>query len=316
MNDEKISKLIEIAKLYYQFDMSQQKIAEQFGISRPSVSRMLQQAKEKGIVQVTINDPSESKGKLSELLKAKYNLKDCIIVSVPVHEEETIKKELGKVAAEFIGRIVQDGDIIGTTWGTTLYEVAKYVEPKNVKGVSVVQLNGGVSYSKTNTYASEILNFLSSAFNTVPYFLPLPAIVDHPVVANAIMSDRHIRRVLDLGRQSNIAIYTVGDINYQSTLFNAGYYTKEDLEELKAQGGVGDVCSRIFDHTGKICNRELDERTIGVTLSDLSEKEYSILVAGGLDKVEGVYGALNGNFSNVLITDNHSAQLLLEKGGE
>jgi deoxyribonucleoside regulator len=312
LNDEKLSKLIEVAKMYYQFDFSQQKIAEQLGISRPSVSRLLQQAKEKGIVQIKILDQTEGTEQLAELLKQNFKLKHCIVIPVVDSNKESMKQELGKAAAKFLYEIVNDGDIIGTTWGTTMFQVAQNVQHKNVKGVSVVQLNGGVSYSETNTYASEILNYLSSAFNTVPHFLPLPAVVDHELVANAILSDRHIRQVLELGKRCNIALYTVGDLYNDSTLFKAGYYSKEDFEMVKAQGGVGDICSRIFNKHGVICSKELDDRTIGIRLSDLSNKEHSILIAGGLDKIDGIYGALTGRFSNVLITDQYTAQSLLE----
>jgi deoxyribonucleoside regulator len=311
LSDEKLSKLIEVAKLYYQFDFSQQKIAEKLGISRPSVSRMLQQAKEQGIVQIKIFDQSEGTERLANSVKETFNLKHCIVIPVPEYNEEVIKMELGKAAANYLGEIVQNGDIIGTTWGTTLYEVAEHVKPKNVKDVSVVQLNGGVSYSESNTYAAEILNFLSTAFNTSPHFLPLPAVVDHPVVANAIISDRHIKRVLNLGKQCHIALFTVGEFTKESTLFKAGYFSSDDFDGLKAQNAVGDICSRIFDSEGNICSKELDERTIGINLSDLSNKPYSILVAGGMEKVDAIIGALKGQFTNVLITDQHTAQILL-----
>jgi deoxyribonucleoside regulator len=311
LSDEKLSKLIEVAKLYYQFDFSQQKIAEKLGISRPSVSRMLQQAKEQGIVQIKIFDQSEGTERLANSVKEAFNLKHCIVIPVPEYNEEVIKMELGKAAANYLGEIVQNGDIIGTTWGTTLYEVAENVKPKNVKDVSVVQLNGGVSYSESNTYAAEILNFLSTAFNTSPHFLPLPAVVDHPVVANAILSDRHIKRVLNLGKQCHIALYTVGEFTKESTLFKAGYFSSEDFDGLKAQNAVGDICSRIFDSKGNICSKELDERTIGINLSDLSHKPYSIMIAGGMEKVDAIMGALKGQFTNVLITDQHTAQILL-----
>jgi deoxyribonucleoside regulator len=311
LSDEKLSKLIEVAKLYYQFDLSQQKIAEKLGISRPSVSRMLQQAKEQGIVQINIFDQSEGSERLANSIKNKFNLKHCIVVPVPDYNEDIIKIELGKAAAQYLGEIVQHGDIIGTTWGTTLYEMAQHVVPKNVKDVSVVQLNGGVSYSETNTYAPEILHYLSQAYQTSPHFLPLPAVVDHPVVANAIISDRHIKRVLNLGKQSNIALFTVGEFTKESTLFKAGYFSLEDFENLKALNAVGDICSRIFDNMGNICNKELDERTIGIHLSDLIEKPYSILIAGGLEKIDAITGAIKGRFTNVLITDQNTAQILL-----
>ncbi len=312
MKDDKKSKLIEVAKLYYQLDFSQQKIADQLGISRPSVSRMLQQAKDEGIVQIKILDQTKSTELLGEQVKNKYKLKHCVIIPVLENQKDILKVELGKAAANYLYEIVKDGDIIGTTWGTTLFQVAQHVQHKNVKGVSVVQLNGGVSYSETHTYASEILNYLSAAFNTVPHFLPLPAVVDHPVVANAIITDRHIRHVLDLGKRSNIALYTVGELYQDSTLFKAGYYSKKDIELVKSQGGVGDICSRIFDKSGSVCNQELDDRTIGIKLSELSKKDYGILVAGGMEKFEGIHGALTGHFLNVLITDEYTAQSLLE----
>ncbi|GAA0337122.1 DNA-binding transcriptional repressor DeoR [Bacillus carboniphilus] len=312
MSEDKLSKLIEVAKLYYQFELSQQQIAEKLGISRPSVSRMLQQAKEQGIVQIKILDQTEGSERLAELVKKKFSLKDCLVIPVPDYHADVVKTELGKAAAVYVGDIVQNGDVIGTTWGTTLYEVAQHVKPKNVKGVSVVQLNGGVSYSETNTYASDILHFISSAFHTVPHFLPLPAIFDHPKVAEAIRSDRHIKRVLDLGKQCNIALFTVGEFNEQSTLYKAGYFTTEDLSSLQEHHAVGDICSRVFNQNGIICNEEINKRTIGIDLVDLRDKRHSILIAGGASKVEGIYGALIGRFPNVLITDQHTAQALLE----
>lgn len=312
LSDSKLSLIIEVAKLYYQLDYSQQKIAEKLGISRPSVSRLLQKAKQQKIVQINILDPTEDTKELADFLKDKFNLKHCIVIPVPVYEDAVIKEMLGEAAADYISDIVQDGDIIGTTWGTTLYHVAQKIKPKIVRDVSVVQLNGGVSHSKTNTFAADIINCLGKAFNTAPHFLPLPAVVDNVLVKQAIVSDRHIRNVLEMGKQANIAIYTVGEPNDHSTLVKAGYFTSEDLEILHKKQSVGDICSRYFDRIGNICHEELNDRTIGIKLSDLSKKSYSIIIAGGAQKVDGIHGALYGKFSNVLITDQYTAKALIE----
>ena len=57
--EEKQTKMIDAARMYYQLDYSQQEIAQHLGVSRPTVSRFLQQAKHEGIVQITIVDPRE-----------------------------------------------------------------------------------------------------------------------------------------------------------------------------------------------------------------------------------------------------------------
>jgi len=309
---DKLSKVIEAAKLYYLLDYNQNEIAKMLGVSRPTVSRFLQMAKSEGIVQISIMDPTEDTAKLGRLLEEKFGLKKAVVASIPQYEDHIIKNYLGEKAAVYLNEIVKDGDIIGVTWGTTLYHVAIELKQKFIKDVKVVQLKGGVSHAETNTYASEILYLFGKAFNTSPHYLPLPAIVDHSVVKQAMEADRHIRRILDLGRESNIAIFTIGPVKEDSLLFQLGYFTDEDLESLYPNA-VGDICSRFFDKNGNICNESLNERTLGINLEDLKKKEKSILVAGGPNKLEGIYGALKGNFANVLVTDQFTAQFLLDK---
>ncbi|OCA84561.1 RNA polymerase subunit sigma-70 [Bacillus sp. FJAT-27225] len=312
MEKDKLAKVIEAAKLYYLLDYNQNEISKVLGVSRPTVSRLLQLAKDKGIVQITIKDPVENIENLSAALQSRFGLKKAIVVSVPQYEGTVIKTFLGERAAGFLNEIVKDGDIIGVTWGTTIYHVAVELRQKPLTNVKVVQLKGGVSHSETNTYASEILYLFGKAFNTAPHYLPLPAIVDHPVVKQAMEADRHIKRILDLGKQSNIAMFTIGPIRKESLLFQLGYFSESDLDSLYGKA-AGDICSRFFDSEGKIVNESLNERTLGINLEDLKSKEYSILVAGGQNKVEGIFGALNGHYANVLITDQYTAQFLLEK---
>ncbi len=44
--------LVEIAKLYYLHQYSQQKISNKLGISRPGISRALRKAREAGILKI------------------------------------------------------------------------------------------------------------------------------------------------------------------------------------------------------------------------------------------------------------------------
>ncbi|MEK8129970.1 sugar-binding transcriptional regulator [Paenibacillus filicis] len=310
--EDKRAKMIDAARMYYQLDYNQQEIALKLGISRPTVSRFLQQAKEEGFVQIKIVDPWEHIGNLTGQIKRKFNLKHAVIVTVPEYDDVTVKKYLGEKAADYLHQTVKDGDIIATTWGTQLYEMALRLQDKHLKDIKVVQLNGGVSHSETNTYAYEIVHLFGKAFHTVPYFIPLPALVDDPVVRTAIESDRHIRNILELGKQSNLAFITVGAPTEDSVLIKANYFTEADLATIQEKG-AGDICSRYIDVNGRIISKELNRRTIGIDLEELKRKDQSVLVAGGAKKVDGIYGALRGQYANVLITDQFTAKYLLER---
>lgn len=310
--DDKRGKMLDAVRMYYQLDYSQQEIAKQLGVSRPTVSRFIQQAKEEGYVVIKIIDPLENNDLLAGSIERKFGLKKVVIVNVPNYSEAVVKKYLGIAAAKYLDTIVKDGDIIAATWGTTLYEVALNLHVKHVKDVKVVQLNGGVSHSETSTYASEIISLFGKAFHTIPYFIPLPAIVDHPIVKKTIETDRHIRNILELGKKANIAMVTVGSPTEDSVLIKANYFNETELK-LIFEKGAGDICSRYFNINGTICSQELDQRTIGIDLNDLKKKDQSILVAGGIRKVDGIYGALRGKYANVLITDQFSAKNLMDR---
>ncbi|MCS7462931.1 sugar-binding transcriptional regulator [Paenibacillus doosanensis] len=315
MEDDKLRKVIEVAKLYYQLDYNQNQIAEMLGLSRPTVSRLLQQAKAEGVVKIHIVDPAEDCETLANDLRETFQLKKAVVAFVPTYDDDVVKKFIGEAAADYLVNTVKDKDIIGASWGLTMYHVATNLQHKNLNDSRVVQLNGGVSHADIAVSPSEIIYLFSRAFHVSPYFLYLPAIVDHPLVRQAITSDRHIRRVLDLGKLANIAIFSVGLTNSDSVLIQSNYFTDEDLEIIKEKA-VGDICSRYFDEDGNICNTGLDDRTIGIELADLKQKEQSILVAGGAKKVKAIYGALRGQYANVLITDQNTAKALLARHEE
>ncbi|WP_068503123.1 sugar-binding transcriptional regulator [Paenibacillus kribbensis] len=311
MDHEKQRLSIEAARLYYLNDYSQQDIAVRLGVSRPTVSRLLQAAKEQGYVRISIVDPMEDMDALGEQVKKKYGLDTVQVCYSPVNEYQEIKKHISKKAADYLYETVQDADIIGVTWGTTMHAVALHLQQKQVKGVEVVQLKGGVSHSHVNTYAVETVNLFAEAFHTIARYLPLPVIFDSQAVKKMVEQDRHIQRIIELGKQANIAVFTVGTVKEDALLFRLGYFNQEE-QKLLQKIGKGDICSRFFDDEGNICSDEINSRTVGIDLPDLRMKEKAILVAGGQRKVEAIRASLRGKYANILVTDQFTAQALLQ----
>ena len=302
---------INVAKLYYRSDFSQQKIAQELGVSRPSISRLLQYAKDKGYVSIQIVDPVEDMSIMEQRLKDKLHLKDVKIASSTINDEEEIKNYISIAAAQYLDGIIKDGDIIGVGWGTTLYNMSQALIPRSIKGSQVVQLEGGLSNSEWNNYSREILENFANSFNTVAQYLPLPVIFDNKATKEQVDKDRYIKRILELGRHANIALFSVGTVRPNALFFRLGYTDIQEQEKIQ-RNSVGDICSRFFDVEGRVCNRDLDERTVGITLSELRDKEYSIMISGGEGKINAIKAALKGRYANVLITDQFTGKALLE----
>lgn len=310
MDISKKQLIIEAARLYYQFDYTQLSIAEKLGISRPTVSRLLQQAKNYGYVKIDIIDPFSDNNELGKSLQYKYQIEDVKIAYAAEEDEQVMLQAMGEKAAAYLHDVVKDGDVLGVTWGRTMHRIANSSQKKDVKGVEVIQLKGGIGLSDVNTYDSEIVYKFAETFHTVPRYLPLPVLVDSPEVKKVIESDRYMHRLLELGKQANIALFTVGAVDSESLLFRLGYLTAEERTLLHREA-VGEICSRFFKSSGEVCESDINNRTIGIQLEELKQKEKSILVAGGSRKIEAIHGALLGKYANVFITDQYTAQALL-----
>lgn len=304
--------LVNIARLYYEHNYSQQMIASKLNLSRPYVSKLISEAKEKGIVKIIINDPDKMETSIELSIREKFGL--LKVIAIPTIDVETdIISRIGKAAGRYLDTIIKDNDIIGTAWGTTLYNCSINVIPRtDLKNITVVQLCGGISNIERNIFASEIPKNLADMYKGTPYILPLPAVVDNSNVKEVILREKNISKVLDIANKANIAIFTMGPFGYDGALSRAGYISHDDVDRLIKKGAVGDICTRIIDIDGNVCDENLNNRTIGIELDELKKKEYRIGVAVGEDRLNCIYAALKKQYANVLITDEEIAMKLLK----
>ena len=303
--------LVETAKLYYEHQLSQLEISKKLKVSRPTVSRLLNQARNARIVRIEIIDPSDIGTQLEAALIKKYGLKKAVVVPNDTDDIKIIKKRLGKAAVILVDQLVSEGTILGISWGTTMQQVARQIRSRRVKNMVVVQLNGGISRIELDTHASEIAKTIGESYKAIPYLMPLPAVVDNASLKNAILSDKNISKTLELGKKAEIALFTIGSFGFNSVLVKADYFEPEEVNELLKSGAVGDICSRIIKADGTICSKDLNDRTIGIDLEDLKKKQYSIAVVGGKVKLSATRAGLNGKWFNSLITDEWTATELL-----
>ena len=305
------SLIVEVARLYYDYQFSQNQIAQKIGISRPGVSRLLTRAREQGIVRIEIIDPEQNTSHLENQLTKKYNLKKIIIVPNEGIPDLELKQRLGLIAGKYLNKLMKEGITLGVSWGTTIQNVANQLQPKALSNVTIVQLVGGLAKAEYDTHASEISMKVAEKYHALPYLLPLPAIVDSVNLKQAIIGDKNISRTLELAHRAEIALFSVGVFDHDAAMVKADYFEPDEVDKLLKKGAVGDICTHIITENGEICDFELDERTIATELADLQKKKFSIAVAGGKEKIKVIYAALLAKYFNVLVTDEITAINLL-----
>lgn len=307
---QQIKQAVQVSKLYYLDGATQAEIGKKLNLSRPTISRLLQFAREKNIVKISINDPLSNIEDLQHQLKEKYQLKDVIISIPESNETAEILSSLGKATARYLDKKVKDNDVIGVSWGKTLVSVARQLIPNDRKNVQVVYLKGTVANSTHNNYVVEVTKCFNKCYHTQAQILPLPLIFENKQIKEMVIKDKFINEILDTGKRTSVALFTVETTEQDATLFELGYFNDQQIKTLQEKA-AGDLVSRFIDERGKIVDDQLNDRTVAIALDDLKQARESVLIAGGMNKLKAIKAALAGKYANVLVTDSLVAQHLL-----
>jgi DNA-binding transcriptional regulator LsrR (DeoR family) len=158
----------------------------------------------------------------------------------------------------------------------------------------------------------EVVQALAQATGGEGYFLPVPFIADSPEDRQVLITQRAVAKPMDLAKRADVALISVGELTKSSLLRQQGMISQQDLDELREAGAVGDTNGLFFDARGKIVKHDLINLTIGAGVEDLT-KMRTVLLSGGLRKVEATEAILRGRFVRGLIIDGDSAIRLAER---
>ena len=304
-----------VAHFYYEKGLLQKQIAEQMYLSQASISRLLRKAREENIVRTQVSIPVGVYSNIESLLEEKYGLKEAIIAEVTSDSDEEITRVLGNAAAYYLETTLSDNEIIGiSSWSTNLLAMVNAMQPlDNLKGIKVVQILGGLGNPAAKNHANHLIKHLSSMVNGEPIFMPAPGIAPKKISASTYKEDDYVKLALDMFKEITTAIVGIGTMKPSELLANSGnFFSPEELESLKDIGAVGDICLHFFNDQGNPVRSSLDQRVIGMSLADIKNTPRSIGIAGGKRKVEAILASLRGNYLDILITDNITAEIILD----
>ncbi|MBC3901087.1 winged helix-turn-helix transcriptional regulator [Acetobacterium malicum] len=310
VDDERL--MVKICEMYYNQDISQKLIATELGLSRPTVSRILQNARERGIVKIII-DPifGNNYVDLEKKLENRYGLKEVFIVDMKQDNRDQ-KDELAKATANYLERLIKDDTIIGVSMGSSIGQIYRFVSKGTSKRVTFIPLIGGIGHLGMELHSNTIVEALAKSFGGVSYLLHAPARVSGVKIKEELMKEPDIRRIIKMGDGLDVAVVGIGVPNRGSAIMATGYYDEKDMEIMRQKNVVGDVCMQFFDINGSTEAFEADNCVIGVDIKKLRRIPHSIGVASGPEKAQAIQGAIKGGFINVLVTDVECGKRLLE----
>lgn len=292
------------ASWYYYFEnLTQQQVANQMGLTRMRVMKLLDTARRSGIIQFRLRQDGEKRMLLERALMSAFGLNDAFVVPAAV-DPGLVNAGVAEAASLYISERLTDSSTINIGYGDTPSRILNNLATIAEKPINCISLTGGVSYYLPDTR--------STVFNAKLYLIPAPLMTSSKEMAEALRQEVSITELNRMIAVAQMSVVGIGAMHESATIFKTGMLSANDFLYLKMQGAVGDVLSHFIDKDGNLLNTMMEERLISTPLEKLKSLKNVIGVAAGDNKVDAIRAALRGRYLDVLITDDKTAEKLLD----
>jgi DNA-binding transcriptional regulator LsrR (DeoR family) len=316
--NERFEDVYQAATRYYIQGETMETIARQLMLSRSTVSRLLKEARDTGLVRISLADHQGSTSPLAISLTRRFGVRVHLVAVRKSANETRRLDQVARMAGPLLTEAVDDHQVIGVAWGTTVAHVVGHVARRPLVDARVVQINGGANPLNSGIpYVGEILRAFGDAFDAEVVFFPMPAFFDQVGAKDVMWRERSVRNVLDLRRKLDLAVFGVGCLQARvpSHVYSAGYLDAAEVAELIADGVVGDVCTVLLREDGSYADIPLNERATGLTPAELLKVPRRICVVADPSRAPAVVGALKAGVATDLVLDEGTARAVLDRLG-
>jgi len=312
--------MVRAAWLYYVHGKGQEEVARNLKVSRFKVTRLLAQAREAGIVKISIQHETGETLALGDWLAARYGLTECVLT--PYFEDEVAsladeaadrlaRRSVAIAAANYLNRCLQQAGplTVGLGSGRTMTALADAFDPAPKSDARFVSIVGSLTrHATASTF--EVVQRMAQACGGEGHFLPAPFVTDTEADHVVIMNQQMVRDALALARRADLYVVSFGECTPEAYLFKHRLAAAADLTEARAAGAVCDMAGKFFDADGRLADCSLNRRTAGVALDDLDGRELVVLAAGR-GKVAALRALLKTGLVDRLIVDGELANRLI-----
>jgi DNA-binding transcriptional regulator LsrR (DeoR family) len=298
-----------VARRHYLDGRSKIEIAQEYGLSRFKVARLLDAARESGLVRIEIRHEGEIDVDLSARLQERFGLQHSIVVDTPDEDAQSLRQHLGRAAAQLLAEITTPHDVLGLGWARAVSAMARSLT--RLPGTPVVQLTGALSLPDGPDTSVDLVREVANASGGAGYLFYAPLTLPDATTARALRQQPEVARALSQLPRVTKAVVGIGLWEpEQSTLYDAA--SEDDREALRRLGVCADISGVFLDAEGKPVPTALAERMIVIGADEMRAIPEVIAIPYGIAKAPAVRAALRSGLIGGIVTHTSLARVLLD----
>ena len=310
------------AWLYYVGGLNQEAAARRLGVTRARVNKLLSDARDSGMVSITINSANVGLLPVEEAIRERYGLDVCICTPALTQDAGGDRDDalltpfafraVGAAAAAHLRRHLAETEeaVVGTGWGRTLEQMTLQMAGVSAPKAKFISLMGSLT-ARSAYNPFDVVHALARTTGAEGYFLPVPFIADSLEARDVLLSQQSVQTALQLARSTTVAYISIGELREASLLRTQGMISAGELAELRAAGAVGDTNGLFFDQDGKAVDHPLNRRTLALGLDGLKQT-YTVALVAGRTKLQAARAFLASGVARALIVDGDTALELVK----
>lgn len=309
---KRLELLADVAESYYIQGKTQASISEEVGVTRSMVSRLLTEARNEGVVEISIMRPIITDDNIADTFKQRFGITNAVIFEKGPQTNSTTKA-LGQITASTLKKYISPNMTIGIIFGKAVRDTIRAFEKQKPMNTKILQLLGAVDSPSTAYDLREMVRELANKTGGTPYYINAPFIMKSPATAEELKHHTSNQAVFSLIKNCQYILGGIGSIHKTySTFYKSGFLEQSDLTLLETEKAVGGMCGYHFDINGNIVGKDIETRIVGITRQNiLNNNIATIATAIGKHKVAPILGALRTNMIHTLITDLETAKSVL-----
>lgn len=310
---EHVELLLRVARMYYLDHATQNEIARRIGYSRPTVSRLLAEARRRGVVSVNVSHPLEQVLAAEKQLIQRFGLKNAVVASTSPGVQPSVA--VGRLAARFVADAGNRRTVLALSNGTSLSALVDAMPVQRWTESCVTQMLGSLARADDLLADSpELCRRLAHRLGGAYRPLPVPIVLTSSATARSVRHEELVVTTLELAARSDIALVGVGAVSQdgRSPGILRPFLTPQIEEEARRGGAVAHICGHHVDRNGKHVPTSLCERTIAMAPERLADVPIAMVTAWGHEKVPALHAVMRAGLVNSLATDEATTHQLLE----